>query len=80
MGFPKPAADGLARSLPLTRPSRASGFAQIPFATSQAAQVPLWRDALSRKASDCGIGREAARTPTNRDALPCGGGTVRKLR
>ena len=28
------------RSLPLARPSRAFGFAQIPFAASQAAQVP----------------------------------------
>jgi riboflavin kinase/FMN adenylyltransferase len=30
----------MTRSLPLARPSRASGFAQIPFAASQAAQVP----------------------------------------
>jgi hypothetical protein len=29
----------LTHSLPLARPSRASGFAQIPFAASQAAQV-----------------------------------------
>ena len=31
--------ESLTRSLPLARPSRASGFAQIPFAASQAAQV-----------------------------------------
>jgi hypothetical protein len=48
IGFPKPAADGLARSLPLTRPSRASGFAQIPFAASQAAQVPLYQCAVAQ--------------------------------
>ena len=29
------------RSLPLARSSRTSGFAQIPFAASQAAQVPF---------------------------------------
>jgi hypothetical protein len=49
----QPAIDGLARSLPLTRSSRASGFVQIPFATSQGAQVPLWGNALSRKAAEC---------------------------
>ena len=30
----------MTRSLPLTRPSRASAFGQTPFAASQAAQVP----------------------------------------
>ena len=30
----------MTRSLPLARSSRTSGFAQIPFAASQAAQVP----------------------------------------
>ena len=33
----------LTRSLPLARPSRACGFAHIPFAASQAAQVDLIR-------------------------------------
>src|SRR5579871_5837638 len=52
-GFPKPDADGLAPSLPFSRPCGLR-YSQILFATSQVAQIPLWRDALSRKA--CGLG------------------------
>ena len=39
--------ESLTRSLPLARPSRACGFARIPFAASQAAQVDSYRNLTS---------------------------------
>src|SRR5215469_7337333 len=48
-GFPKPAADGLAPSLPFSRPYGLR-YSQILFATSQVAQIPLYGNALLRKA------------------------------
>ena len=38
--YARPHPGPMTRSLPLARSSRTSGFAQIPFAASQAAQVP----------------------------------------
>ena len=49
---PGPHPGPMNRSLPLARPSRASGFAQIPFAASQAAQVPS--DGRGRSCSSVG--------------------------
>jgi hypothetical protein len=58
----------MTRSLPLARPSRAFGFAQIPFAASQAAQVP--RFAAEREAKLHARNYSGMSAEHRRNALP----------
>jgi hypothetical protein len=64
--------ESLTHSLPLFRPSRACGFAHIPFAASQAAQVAN-NENHTVKIAECGVRNAECDSPASGfDATSCG--------
>ena len=58
----------MTRLLPLARPSRACRFAHIPFAASQAAQVPS--DGRGGSCSSAGLSHVSSDVPRSRQSFP----------